>query len=117
LSEIADPEHVGYREIPECCEAVAAAQVLTELLAMSPIDPDLTPETARKLAAEVARQDLQRTRKLLQDALVAVRIVSTDDENSELRQVWDEDPEQMVLWTAAMADLENRLRALAARVG
>ncbi|MBV5273233.1 MAG: DUF4259 domain-containing protein [Lamprocystis purpurea] len=116
FAEIADPAHVGYVEVPDGAEAVAAAEVLAELLGSPGDDPVLDEdldELAAALNKELKRESKRDVKTLVKQALDALEIVLNDTENSELRQMWDEQAEEMPAWTAAMTRLQQRLRKLA----
>ena len=113
VAEMADMAHVGYIEITDCCVAVAAAEVLAQLLGKAGPTAGLDDEVWSALAFELREQDAATIKRLVEQAFAAVRRVLRDDENSELRQVWEKDKSGMVAWTAAMQDLLTRLQAVA----
>jgi hypothetical protein len=114
--EVSDPEHIGYHDVADGAEAIAAAEVLAELLGSPGDDPVLTDEheeVTEALREEIkleARKDIKR---LVQQAVDAIEIVVTDEENSELRQMWEEQPDEMPAWVMAMRTLQQRLRTAA----
>lgn len=112
LSEVVDAADVGYVEIPECCAAGAAAEVLAELLGMPGKESLLEEETVEKLKGELDRLSVREKRKLMAQALVAVEVLN-DEESSELRQVMEQDEELVADWTTAMKNLESRLQIIA----
>jgi hypothetical protein len=116
FSEIVTAPDTGYFEITECCIAVAAAEVLAELFGASGKDPLLEEETLLELKAEVDSLSAGNKKKLLLRAAAAVELVLNDKENSELRQAWEDDEEDMAAWSTGMRNLENRLSGIAARV-
>lgn len=114
LSEVADPENVGYVEIPDGAIAVAAAELLALLLGKPGGEKDiLDEETLSSLSQEMGRLDARRKERLVKRALAAVDRVLNDKENSELRQVLEEDQEMSSAWTSRMRDLHSRLQAIA----
>lgn len=115
IQEVSDTEHIGYLEVTDGAEVVAAAEVLAELLG-SPGDDPVFDEELKELA-EVLKQELKREskrdiQKLVKQAIEALEIVLNDAENSELRQMWEEQSAEMPAWTAAMTTLQQRLRKL-----
>jgi hypothetical protein len=115
VEEIADPAHVGYLEVTDGAEAVAAAEVLAELLGSpgdNPVLDDETEELAEALKKELQRKDKRDIVKLIKHAIDALDVVLNDAENSELRQMWEEDAGEMQAWTAAVVKLQERLHKL-----
>lgn len=110
LLEVVDAADVGYVEIPECCIAVAAAEVLANLIDMSGNGQLLEEETAEKLKKELDRLSIRNQIKLVAQAVAAVNLVLNDEENSELRQVLEEDKPLMDTWIDQMKYLEDRLK-------
>ena len=116
LLEVCAPEHVGFVDVTDCCHAVAAAEVLAELLGAPGEDPaldDEDEEAAEALGEEIKREDRRNISKLVQQAVDAVEIVLNDTENSELRQLWEKEPADMPAWTATMTALLQRLHKVA----
>ena len=116
LDEIAHPEHIGYHDVADGAEAVAAAEVLAELLGSPGQDPVLTDEhdeVVEALRAQLKLGDRRSVKRLVQQAVDAIEIVVTDEENSELRQMWEEQPEDMPDWVTTMRALQQRLRTVA----
>jgi uncharacterized protein YpuA (DUF1002 family) len=116
FEEIADPAHVGYIEVTDGAEAVAAAEVLAELLGSPGDDPVLDEELeelTEALKKELKRESKRDIEKLVKQAIDALEIVLNDTENSELRQMWEEQAEEMLAWTAAMTTLQQRLLKVA----
>ena len=113
VEEIAQPGHVGYIEITDGAEAVAAAEVLAELLGSSGeeplIDEDLG-EFFAALRAEIGRERPLDVETLVRQAVDALEIIVNDAENSELLQVWEERPGDAPAWRSAVAALQDRLR-------
>lgn len=112
LEEISDPKHVGYLDVTDGAEAVAAAEVLAELLGFPGDDPVLDEEheeLAEALRGEIKLEDRRNIKKLVQRAIDALDVVLNDAENSELRQMWEEQAQEMPAWTAAMTTLQQRL--------
>ena len=116
IEEISDPQHVGYFEVTEGAEAVAAARVLAESLG-SPGDEQVLDEeleeVAQTLKAELTKEGRRDIAKLVRQAINVLEIVLNDREKSELRQMWEEQVEVMPEWIAAMSSLQRRLRMLA----
>jgi uncharacterized protein DUF4259 len=112
LEEVAHPEHFGYHDVADGAEAIAAAEVLAELLGSPGAEPVLEEheDVVETLTEEIKREDQRDIRKLVQRAIDAVGIILNDEENSELRQMWNEDPEGMAAWTTAMTGLQRRVR-------
>ena len=75
------------------------------------IDED--EEAAEALSEEIKLEDRRNIRKLVQQAIDAVEIILNDPDNSELRQLWEKEPEDMPAWTAAMTTLLQRLQKVA----
>lgn len=116
LEEIADLAHVGYLEVTDGAEAVSAAEVLAELLGSPGDEPVLDEEheeLTEALSGEIKLEDWRKIKKLVQQAIDALEIVLNDAENSELRQMWEQQPEEMPAWTASMTTLQQRLHKIA----
>ena len=112
LEEISDPAHVGYLDVTDGAEVIAAAEVLAELLGSPGDDPVLDEEhveLTEALRGEIKLEDRSNIKKLIQQAINALDIVLNDAENSELRQMWEEQAEELPGWTAAMTTLQQRL--------
>jgi hypothetical protein len=115
LQEISAREHIGYLDVTDGAEAVAAAEVLAELLGSrgnEPVLDDELEEVAEALGDEIKLETPRDIKKLVQQAIDAIEIVLNDTENSELRQMWEQQAEDMPTWTAAMTTLQQRLRAM-----
>lgn len=115
LEEVAHPEHFGYHDVADGAEAIAAAEVLAELLGSpgdEPVfdeDDDEHQEAVETVTEQVQREGPRDIKKLVQRAIDALGIILNDEENSELRQMWNEDPEGLEAWTVAMTALQQRL--------
>jgi hypothetical protein len=92
----------AYLEAPECCSALAAAQVVVALGGGS--TPDL-PEECRKWV-ELHRGE--RPTPLLALSLSAIERVGS---NSELKELWTASDEA-AKWYDGLSDLEERLKAI-----
>src|SRR5258708_20240958 len=117
LSEVADPAHVGYLEIPDGAIAVAAAELVAQLLgrpgARSVVEGEiLDEETFSSLAEGAQRLEARGEERLVGHALTAVDRVLNDKENSELRQVLEEDKAAISALTSAVQDLPHPPPAL-----
>ncbi|SFO42520.1 DUF4259 domain-containing protein [Nitrosospira briensis] len=115
FEEISDPQHIGYVDVIDGAEAVAAAEVLAELLGSPGDDPvfdEEVEEVAEVLKAELMKEGKRDIKKIVKQAIDALDIVLNDSENSELRQMWEEQGEVMPEWIAAMTTLQERLRNL-----
>jgi hypothetical protein len=116
LDEVAHPEHFGYHDVADGAEAIAAAEVLAELLGSPGNEPVFDEEdedheeVVKVLREEIARENPRDVKKLVQLGIDAIGIVLNDEENSELRQMWAEDPEGLAAWTTVMTGLQQRLR-------
>ena len=116
LEEIADPQHIGFVEVIDGAAAVGAAEVLAELLGSPGDDPvfdDEVEEMEEELKADLAKADKRELKKLIKQAIDALEVVLTDSENSELRQMWEEQDDGMPEWIEAMTSLQERLGTLA----
>lgn len=113
--EITEVGYVGYLEIPECCIALAAASVLAEIFGMPGKDLFLQDSTTINLKEELGSLNDMEKKKLVSHAMAAVRVVLNDGENSELRQVMEEDKQIFETWSATVKDLDVRLSRLASR--
>ena len=115
LQEVAHPEHFGYHDVADGAEAIAAAEVLAELLGSPGNEPVFTDEHegSPKHSGRRSRSKIGGVKKLVQQAIDAVGIVLNDTENSELRQLWDEQADVMPDWSAAMTALQRRLQRIA----
>jgi hypothetical protein len=117
LSGVADEAYVGYLEIPECCNAVIAAEVLCQLLGEPGENPILEDEAKILLVDQLEQLNPLAVNQLVTQAITAVLRVTNDETTSELRDVWEEAESGAIAWMAKMKDLESRLRSLEARVG
>jgi hypothetical protein len=89
----------GYLESPECCNAIAACEVLAVAQGRS---SGTLPKDA---AAEVKKLSSKQSDVLRRDARAALdKIIA----NSELRELWAETP-KFKDWIAAVTDLRVRL--------
>jgi hypothetical protein len=116
IEEIAEPAHVRYLEVTDGAEAVAAAEVLAELLGSPGDDPVLDEELeelAEALKKELKRESTRDIKKLVKQAIDALEIILNDVEDSELRQMWEEHAEGLSDWIAAVTALQQRLREVA----
>ncbi len=102
LSVIADASPSAYLEAPDCCVALAAAEVVAAAKGVPP--PDL-PEEARHW---LKRQASIASPNLLALARRAVVRVQTDPE-SELKSLWEESDSETE-WNRVIDNLERRLR-------
>ncbi|HMW21853.1 MAG TPA: DUF4259 domain-containing protein [Burkholderiaceae bacterium] len=115
FKEISDPAHVGYIEVTDGAEAIAAAEVLAELLGSLGDDPvldDELDELAETLKAELKRENGRDIKRLVKQAIDALEVVLNDEENSELRQMWNEQAEELAVWTEAVISLQERLQVV-----
>lgn len=116
LDEVSDAAHIGYVEVTDAAEAIAAAEVLAELLG-SPGDEFALGEgheqVVEALQSELQGQSGPDIRTLIKQAIDALEVILNDVENSELRQMWEEDAEGMAAWAGAMIRLQQRLRLIA----
>jgi hypothetical protein len=118
LAEAADPLHAAELEVSDCCTAVAAAEILTQLLGRpGSASRILDEEVYATLTEEMQLERPETIKDWLEQAIRAVDRVVHDEDNSELRHIWEEDPPGMGVWITAMHDLEKRLRALRANLG
>jgi hypothetical protein len=84
------------------CIGLAAAEVLAALKGKPPKDsPD-------KVAAWVAANPLAPDQKLVEESLTAIDKIRNGEE-SELKQLWEEDSELLAQWHAVLDDLVKRL--------
>ena len=116
LLEVCDPEHIGFVDVTDCCEAVAAAEVLAQLLGSPGDDPSRDEEheeLTEALRGEIKLEDWRNIEKLVQQAIDAIEIVLNDAENSELRQMLETQADEMPAWIAAMTTLQRRLHKVA----
>jgi hypothetical protein len=113
LEEVADPTHVGLIDIADGGEAIAAAAVLADVLGTANSELDLTDEQTAMLKAEWEAESLSARQSLIRHALSSVELVLNDDENSELRQIWESDGEGLAQWIEEMNDLQSRLVTIA----
>ena len=83
LKEVAHPEHFGYHDVADGAEAIAAAEVLAELLgspgdeAVFDEDDDEHQEAVETVTEEVKREDPRDLKKLVQRAIDALGSSST----------------------------------------
>lgn len=116
LEDISDPTHIGYFEVTDGAEAFAAAEILAELLGSMGDNPVLDEDSAE--LSKVLREEIQRENQgnmmiLIKQAINALEIILNDAENSEFRQMWEEQVEEMPFWIKAMTMLQSRLSNIA----
>jgi hypothetical protein len=109
LEEVSDPTHAGFIDVTNCGEAVAAAEILAEILGAPADEPELPEEEAELLKADLQAMGLPAQQRLLEQALTAVDLIVNDEEHSELRQILNADTDGLPRWIAAMNDLQGRL--------
>lgn len=112
LSEVADPAHVGYIEIPEGGIAIVAAEVLAQILGAHAEDSTLKPDEVLPIVDLVEDVEPLVVKRLVDQALVAVQRVMHDAEHSELRQVYDEDESGAEEWLEETQALVTRLQSV-----
>ena len=98
------PSRGGYLEAPEACEALAAAEVVAALLGHPAAD--LSVEVARWVAEHRGLD----ARPVRDAALTHVRAVL--GENSELRELWEENEADFPFWKATVEALIARLSSV-----
>ena len=91
-------------ESPEAEEAIAAAEVLARLKGM-PDDPE---DSSEEVDQWIASHPIAPPAALIEKAIQALQRIMRDP--SELLECW-QDSDDLAGWTAAMNDLEKRLRA------
>ena len=116
LSEVADPAHVGYVEIPEGGIAIVSAEVLAQILGANAVDPTLKPDEVLPLVGLVKDVEPLVVVRIVDQALVAVQRVMNDEEHSEMRQVYDEDELGLEEWMNEMKALIKRLQAVRPKI-
>lgn len=89
----------GHLEAPECCVALAAAEVVAALQGRP------SPAMPKGVASWVGASRLQVNEDLLRLARLAVHRVATQ---SELLALWQE-ADEMEGWVATIRELESRL--------
>jgi len=88
-----------YLEAPECSMAIAAAEVVAALHGK----PSTTlPEDVRAWVGDKPKPDAQLTAK----AIKAIFAVLND---SELKELWEENEEDYPKWVAVLNDLKSRI--------
>lgn len=95
------PEDGEFLEAPEASEALAAAEVVAALLGHPAAD---LPVDVARWVAEHRGLD---ARPLRESALLRTRAVLGD--NSELRELWEENEEEFPFWKATVEALIARL--------
>ncbi len=110
VDELADPVHVGYVEIPECCVAVAAAALLARLVSASNTSEPLSQESWSTLSSEMLACKPSQKCRMAHLAYLAVDRVLRDYEGSELQQQWSVSHLGYDVWAAVMENLLDRLR-------
>ena len=113
LIEVSHPSHVGYVDITDCCNAIAAAEVLARLVEKNDDADMLDPAVWSCLRADLERLEPGGIRLLLTHAMAAVNRVLHDAEDSELAQVIREDALLSSEWNRQTTELLSRLRAAA----
>src|SRR5687768_16770799 len=72
FEEISDPQHIGYVDVIDGAEAVAAAEVLAELLGSPGDDPvfdEEVEEVAEVLKAELMKEGKRDIKKIVKQAI------------------------------------------------
>lgn len=98
LSVITDAGNV-YLQAPECCNALAAAEIVAALRGHPPAD---FPANAKKWVAGHTKLEVTALVKIAQAAIGRIR------SNSELKELWDES-EPDAEWHASLDNLSARL--------
>jgi hypothetical protein len=97
-----------YLEVTDCCNAVAAAEIVAQLAGYPASPPAIDSATVKQLSRKLIQ--LKRKDRLISRAIKSVERVMTDKENSELSQLWAEDATGFQSWTVFLQGLLNRLR-------
>jgi hypothetical protein len=116
LSEIADYTHVGYIEVPQACEAIAAAEILVQLLDKSRRTNAIDAPAWSNLEIELSGKSQTEIRRFVGHATAALDRIFHDPDDSELLQVWQEGRVESASWTVAMQDLLGHLKTLAGAI-
>lgn len=104
-------------DVDEGAEAIAAAEVLAQIVGWAGEQRALRLRAAKKLAKALEREPGARTVWLLTHALAAVERAA-NDEDSELQQIWDDaDKKQKAAWRRGVKDLVARLKKAMAKLG
>ncbi|WP_420013714.1 DUF4259 domain-containing protein [Tateyamaria sp.] len=105
LSDAADASAGDYIEVNQGGAARAAAEVVATSFDAG---PELDEDDLDRLREHA--EDVEQDRDLIPLALKAARRISA--ENSEIAELWAENPDFGGLWSAEMDGLETRLRGL-----
>ena len=113
LIEVSHPAHVGYIDIAECCNAIAAAEVLVRLFEYQHDIDMFDPEVWSALSTELNQLEPDERRPLLTRAIAAVDRVLNDTDDSELAQATQESTSKLRDWHAQTVALLSRLQSAA----
>lgn len=108
FDDVIGEEAEEYLEIPECCNAIAAAEIVSQLAGFPSNPPIVDTNEIKKLYEMLSHINCKD--KLVEQAIKSVEKIMTDEENSELRQALEEDDSDFESWIAALQDLLSRLR-------
>lgn len=105
-----------YLEITECAQAVVAASIVDESLLPSPTHSVLSEELRNQVRGLMAKLDRSASLNLVKRALSALRIVGSDEERSELFQLWQDSESENELWHENIEAMIERLDAAVKRM-
>jgi G3E family GTPase len=99
----------AYWEITECAEAFVAAALIVDIL--STTHSELVPdeEIKQKLRDDLSKLDRTAAISLLKRAVTALRHIGSDEERSELFQLWHEEENDSSEWDEIVATLLKQL--------
>ena len=112
FTEISDSTRIGYMEVTECCIAVAAADVLCQLLGVAGDQPPLGEEKFEEIKNQLINLMPLDQIHLVEQASIAVQRIIEDEEHSELRQLYEDGELELNTWLQEMKKLENRLKKI-----
>jgi len=100
LNKVAQLPPTEYLEAPECCQALAAAELVAAASGAPPVE-----EFPEEATAWLSSHQLVVDSKLLDAVRQCIARIST---NSELRELWDESDSKQE-WYQSVEDLKKRI--------
>jgi hypothetical protein len=106
LESVAEHPTDEILESPQCCNAIAAAEIVAAALSQTTEDEVELPDEAAEWL-EINRSHVDDSLAYLAEQ--ALRRITL---NSELKELWDDEPETAEEWSSAIMDLQERLAAV-----
>jgi hypothetical protein len=98
----------AHLKIKECFVAIAAAEILAQLVGQPTIQPVVAPGKLKQLAAVLTYDQCKL--RMIRLAIKSTEKILTEKENSGICQVWGKDESDSALWLAAVNNMLARLK-------